>query len=122
MRDGALGAPFLLRRGDPMRLERWSGIAVGLSAAWIVGSALALWATGFRVAGFLRNSAFEVCDYAIHHFGTSADCWRSMMRTADLLDGRLADIGVVALAPVLLGWLAVGAALGLRRRAISRRE
>jgi hypothetical protein len=90
------------RSGRPVHAMRWAGVV--LSAAWIAGTAAYLTHADVRAGTFIRNSAFEVCDYVGYRLGDYADCWRDLMKVAGLIDDPWTSLALISLAPVLLAW------------------
>jgi hypothetical protein len=74
------------------------------SAAWIAGAALYVTYADIRLAEFLRNSAFEVCDYVSYRL-QYGNCWHDLMKAAAFLDRPWANLALVALAPLPMIWL-----------------
>jgi hypothetical protein len=100
---------------DAMRPRRATIFALAVSAAWIAGAAIAVRYADLRAAKFLRNGAFEVCDYVGYRLFAWPDCWRDLMAAASALDTVFADLALLALAPVVLAWLAALCVRTLRR-------
>lgn len=73
----------------------------------MVGAAIFLRYADIRAAKFLRNSAFEICDYVNHHLGHYGNCWHDVMNVAAYVDDGWTDIAMVSLAPILFGWLVI---------------
>jgi hypothetical protein len=95
------------------------GFAVGVG--WIVGATTFVRHADIRVARFLKDSTFEVCDYVSHRLVAYAECWRDLMTLASYLDNVWADLALLALAPVLLLWLAALVARKIWRSARASR-
>jgi hypothetical protein len=58
-----------------------------------------------RAGTFVRNSAFEVCDYVNYHLRDYASCWRDLMQVAAFLDHAWTSVAAIVVAPVVLAWL-----------------
>jgi hypothetical protein len=78
---------------------------VGLTVVWIVSTIIALTIADFRVARFLRYSAFEVCDYVNYHVCYCGNCWRGMMNAATVVDGPVINFTLIVVVPIGLAWL-----------------
>jgi hypothetical protein len=99
-----------------MRIARCTRVGMLLSGAWGVGVATSLVYADLRAGSFLRNSAFEVCDYVNYHLHDYGSCWRHLMKVADVVDHSWVGLAVLSLAPVLFAWLGGYVTLGLCRR------
>ncbi len=88
-----------------MRPGRWKLAGLAASAGWIVGAAIYLQYTDIRAAKFLRNAAFEICDYVSHRLIAYANCWADLTKIAASLDNVWASLALLSLAPVLFVWL-----------------
>jgi hypothetical protein len=100
--------------------QRVKPVAVVLAAAWLALAAPLALVADLRAAKFLRNGAFEICDYVTSRVPAYAGCWHDLMRLAAALDNPWANLALVALAPLLLAWLAILAVRGVRRLARGR--
>jgi hypothetical protein len=98
-----------------MHVARWTRIGMLISGAWIVGATTCLAYADIRAGRFLRNSAFEVCDYVNYHVRHYASCWRDLMKVAAFVDHPWANVAVISLAPILLVWLGAHVTLRLWR-------
>ena len=92
-----------------MRITR--KISLIVSAAWIGATMILLTFADMRVARFLRYSSFEVCDYINYHVCRCGNCWRDLMKAADIVDHPLINLALISLVPIPFLWLGTSATI-----------
>src|SRR5215470_13162211 len=100
-------------RMDVVRRAQLAMIVV--SGVWIVGALSSLVFADIRVARFLRYSAFEVCDYINYHVCHCGNCWRDLMKAADIVDHPLINLALISLVPTPFLWLGTCATIEVLR-------
>ena len=98
-----------------MQIAGRRSIGLIVSAAWIVGTVILVFAD-IRVAKLLRYSAFEVCDYINYHFCYCGNCWRNLMKAAEFVDYPVVNFVLLSLTPIVLVWLGVSLTLKVWQR------
>lgn len=99
-----------------MGVRRWVRIGIGMSAAWIIGAAIAVTYADIRVARFVRYVAFELCDYVNRHVCHCGNCWRELMDFALFVDQAATNLALIALIPIAVAWPSAYAAMEKRGR------
>lgn len=104
--------------GARMYIARWQKVAIVFSIAWIVGSGAYKWSALTTRAHSKALSEYENCieiDLLTHNPEIGLCSQRASRALADELNGTWHDVAVVALAPVIVMWIAILLILMVRR-------